>query len=626
MTDSVDQRHRIAGATHAAVLWVVALGMRLFGLGRQSLWIDELSHVTWAKGHEYDHVFDVLASETGVRLQPSSLDQALAVVSRHGPPLNDAVLNLWMRLFGDSSDFATRLPGALSSAACAPVTYAAFRSRFGDTAAFAAGGLVALSPFHVLYAQEVNYYGIASFCVAVSVYFYVRYTEAPRAGIGVLWALASAAAMYAHYYAAIVLSFQCFALLASRWRSFRGVVQALWPGALAITLFAPYVPVVFTQLPELTSTAQTGTFQGAGYFFERVRAMLVMPLVGELGNYSGWLEVTPVIVVTATLWSLGILRARRPDRTLLAVNLFGPLVFIAVAYFVRRQNSILWPRYQLFFTFPSYACIGVALAALSGRLRWLRWFGAVSLCGLLVAGNVYQQHIVREDWRTAAALVDAPGARDEPVLVYRQNLVYSVARYLRGNSHLFGIGPALHLEQTLGVIVGADQAARGIWYASAWPVSNEMADRVHTFLRARYERCEPAPVNPGLVDLHLLHCVIRRSATVALPPWWRPREGPVREGGWLDIRDATGVGGWAFSSRGIPTIRVSLDGKTIAEVPHPGAGRADVAHVFSAYPPDLTEPSGFFVPVQLDQDAIVRVTVSAVRADGSSFVLPSSTK
>src|SRR5206468_3400075 len=117
-----------------------------------------------------------------------------------------------------------------------------------------------------------------------------------------------------------------------------------------------------------------------------LRAMLVMPLVGELGNYSGWLEVTPVLLVTATLWSLGILRARRPDRTLLAINLFGPLVFIAVAYFVRRQNSILWPRYQLFFTFPSYACIGVALASLSGRLRWLRWSGALCVCVLLVAG------------------------------------------------------------------------------------------------------------------------------------------------------------------------------------------------------------------------------------------------
>jgi len=598
-----------------AFLSCVALGVRLVGLGRQALWSDEMQRVTWAKGYEFDLVFDVRAADTGVRLPPRSLERALEVVSTHNPPLNGALLNLWLRLTGDPSDFVARLPSALFSAAAVPVTYLALRPRFGLAPALFAAALLALSPYHVYYAQEVNHYALGSFCVALSFYFYLRFEKEPAFWSGLGWALSATAGVYAHYYAGIVVLFQWLGLLLTAHARATPLTRVVWPPALMAALVLPYLPTLRGQMAEMTSTAQIGAFHAGDYFFERLRAIVAMPYVGELADYSTWGEALPVMALSVTLCTVALARVDAVDRRLLLVNLVGPLVFVVAAFFLRKANSILWPRYQLFFSFALFTCVGIGLAA----LRRTAVVAGIALLGLALLGDTRQQRIVREDWRTVASTIDrtAPG---DPVLVYRQNLVYSVARYLHGDGHLFGIGPTPELERTLDVIVGSEAKA-GIWYASAWPESSEMDDRVRAFLVNHYSRCDAENVDPGVVSLHLTRCSGLRTEAGDTPRWWLARPGPRLEGGWVETREDVGVRGWTFSSAGMRAVRVVLDGKTVAEVPHPGLGRPDVSGAFPSYPKDLTEPSGFFVPVHVG-GAIRRARILGVRADGTTLELP----
>jgi hypothetical protein len=601
-------------AVAVATLTGVGLALRLIGLGRQALWSDELQRIRWAKGYEFDRVFDVLATDTGARLPPLSLARALTVVSAHNPPFNGALLNLWLRTTGDASDFVTRLPSALFSAACIPVTYFALHRRFGEVAALIAAGLVALSPYHVYYAQEVNHYALGCFCVALTFLFYLRFEERPRLGSGLGWALAGTAAVYTHYYAAIVLLFQWLALLLTTPTRGTSLLKVLWPPAVIAALVLPYVPTMRAQLVEMTATAQIGNFHAGDYFLERLRAIAAMPYIGELGNYSTWLATLPLMALSVVFSSIGLLRVDSNDRKLLLVNVLGPLVFVVAAFFLCRANSILWPRYQLFFSFALFTSVGVGLAAIGSRAVW----AVLAVVALALVGNVHQMHIVREDWRTVASLVDRS---DDPVLVYRQNLVYSLARYLHGESHLFGIGPTPELERMLTLVVDSEPE-RGIWYASAWPESSDMDDRMRVFLARHYTRCDAQKVDPGVVSLHLTHCAgLQPDDGDATPSWWLPRTGPRQEAGWVESRTEAGVGGWTFSSAGMRAVRVVVDGKSVAEALHPGIVRPDVTRAFAGYPRDLTEPSGFFVPVRVGADAIRRASVLGVRADGTFLEL-----
>ena len=121
-------------------LWLAvatAALLRLWNLGAQSLWIDEI--FTWQT-----------ASPTG----PLAW---LDIVSNLHSPLVSAFSHFWIRAFGES-EFVLRLPMALASIALVPVMARLARQVAGDAAFLPAAWLTALSPYVNWYGQEYRGY------------------------------------------------------------------------------------------------------------------------------------------------------------------------------------------------------------------------------------------------------------------------------------------------------------------------------------------------------------------------------------------------------------------------------------------------------------------------------------
>src|SRR5262249_22800809 len=128
---------RTGPGAHLVAATTVALALRLFHLGAQSLWIDEiLNHG---------------AADIGSRLTLSDLLQYV-----HGP-LYALILNAWCHVFGDS-EWAMRAPSALFGAALVPVAGVVAGLWLGAETVVAAAWLAAFSPFLVWYSQEARNY------------------------------------------------------------------------------------------------------------------------------------------------------------------------------------------------------------------------------------------------------------------------------------------------------------------------------------------------------------------------------------------------------------------------------------------------------------------------------------
>jgi 4-amino-4-deoxy-L-arabinose transferase-like glycosyltransferase len=119
------------------LLGVAALALRLWGLTRQSLWIDEM--------------FSLKYAQPGQALHWSQLRENL-----HGP-LHALLLHLWCGIAG-WGELALRLPQALASAATVPLLFVVARPVFGPRRAAVGAIALALNPFHIWYAQEVRNY------------------------------------------------------------------------------------------------------------------------------------------------------------------------------------------------------------------------------------------------------------------------------------------------------------------------------------------------------------------------------------------------------------------------------------------------------------------------------------
>ena len=147
-----------AGMSSRPYRWVtmcmlLCLALRLFRIGHQNLWIDEMiSHqlATYTEGAEF---WRGLLRDI------------------HGP-LTSALLHGWVRL--GSSEAWMRSLYTIPALLTIPVMYELGRVLFHERGARVASLALAVSPFHVWYSQEIRSYTWAILWITIASWLFVR--------------------------------------------------------------------------------------------------------------------------------------------------------------------------------------------------------------------------------------------------------------------------------------------------------------------------------------------------------------------------------------------------------------------------------------------------------------------
>lgn len=180
-------RHFAAGA---ALVVAVALALRIYHLGANSFWIDEINVASFVRsGH--------LLTDLRARGGPFE------------PPLHFVSVWLATRLLPMPFEAAARVPaalfGTLEVVALIGVTRRLTRRK---DLALLAGALLALAPFAVRYSQEARYYTTFSALHLLTWWLLTRAIENDRTVDFVLWGVALALLLLAHPFAPLVLLVQ----------------------------------------------------------------------------------------------------------------------------------------------------------------------------------------------------------------------------------------------------------------------------------------------------------------------------------------------------------------------------------------------------------------------------------
>ena len=203
---------------------MLALGLRLLRLGFQPLWWDE----GWSL---YFATMDI-----GSMLR-------LTAVDIH-PPLYYLLLHLWSGLVG-SSAISVRLLSVVIGTAAVPLLYVAGRRLFGEGGGLLAAALLALSPFHIYYSQEVRMYGLVTLLGLAAFALALRMEEEDRKGWPWLGYVAAAtAALYTQYYTSFLLLALNLVVLIRRFKRRRPLRTAMpWLSAqvAVVLLYLPWV-------------------------------------------------------------------------------------------------------------------------------------------------------------------------------------------------------------------------------------------------------------------------------------------------------------------------------------------------------------------------------------------------
>jgi uncharacterized membrane protein len=199
---------------------IIGFLLRLHGLGERSLWTDEFFTFFQASGHGIDIKLlqdDLVSRHSVVLLKAGELKkymryslekslrdiaECLRVTDTH-PPLYFFIINIWMRLFGDSV-FAVRFFSVIVGLFAIPLAYRLAQLLFNDEIALACSLFVCVSPFAVRYSQEARAYalllviGLYACVLTVKIWRLGRYIDV------ILLALVSACGIYVHYFYALI--------------------------------------------------------------------------------------------------------------------------------------------------------------------------------------------------------------------------------------------------------------------------------------------------------------------------------------------------------------------------------------------------------------------------------------
>lgn len=165
----------------------VALFLRLWHLGDQSLWIDEANAILQNSG---------TLAEMWSRARSNPLDL----------PLDRFFLHLVATT--PPNEFLFRLPAALFGVLAVPLTYVFTRRLWGKGAGLLAAGLLALSPFHIRYSQEARNYSSFLVLHQLSLILLIRARDSLTWKRWLAYTAVATLALYDHLYGAFTLGLQ----------------------------------------------------------------------------------------------------------------------------------------------------------------------------------------------------------------------------------------------------------------------------------------------------------------------------------------------------------------------------------------------------------------------------------
>ena len=349
--------------------------LRLALIGDKTVWLDEAFSI-WIARHDLWELWGWLIR-----------------IDQH-PPLYYTLLHFWVRIFGDLQS-AVRTLSALCSTLAVPVFYAGIRRLTDRPTALIAAFILAISPFHIRYAQEARMYGLLTLAVAAALYFVAvilnaeaRRPRGPEAGEGVglfhWWGLAvsQAAVMLTHNTAAVYFPVALNLALALiffnaetqrrrdaeatdlirvnppnsrhprsilrsgfgwRWLLFQGIALLLWSTwAWPFVVQSIGVDRHFWLWPPTVEMVRD-TFRNFNFSF----------LPDDLPFQTGWM------VLYAGLALVGFWRLRRTSAPwLLGTLLVAPM---AIALLVSLRRPIFYDRTLIWITLPYYALIAAGI-------------------------------------------------------------------------------------------------------------------------------------------------------------------------------------------------------------------------------------------------------------------------
>jgi len=422
---------------------LLSTALRLFRLGKQSLWLDEALSLLFAS----------LPFKTSIG--------AILLDGVH-PPLYYLLLRFF--LYMGQSEEVLRLPSAMFGVLSVPLVYKIGRLCFGQKVGLVSTFFLSLSPFHIWFSQDARMYAMVMFFALGSMYFFLRATRENTwrfwAGLVIFSTLA-----YGTHYFALQIALMQFAFILCRFQILHRVLRK-WAICQCLA-FLPLIPWLIAYF------SQHVVALGIGWITRPTLLAPFQTLWDFSSNYRG--PLTPIGLLLLGLVLLQGFLSRQPahrdHKLLLALWLGLPIV---VTWLISQRRPIYHSRY-LIVALPAYLVL-LAYGVVSVPNRISKWALTITLVAIMASSSIrlyFDPIFLKQDWRGATNYIRSSAQANDVIGVERFEDIPALKYYYKDDLELVTVDGG----QSLGEFEKSIEGYERLWLiyyraASDQPDSN----------------------------------------------------------------------------------------------------------------------------------------------------------
>jgi len=295
------------------------------------------------------------------------------------PPLYYVMVRLWAQIFGDSPTGVRSLSAIISLLIFPSVYWLCLELFDSQVVGWMAIGLIAISPTHLYFAQEVRQYGLWMTEILVSSAILLRAIRQEDKRNWVLYSLTLILGLYTHLFTVLlIMSHGIYVIIQQRFRWTKTLINYLIGTIFACLMFVPWLIVIITHIGVLRNLTSGYGVRFVDNPFELIAVFLIRVTriffdlnfaVSQGGfsnlNFEGYLYYTlPSLIFSCSLfiYLLFLLCRNYQNKAYLFLFFLGGLPSILLIIYDLTSGGFrsIQVRYQL----PLYLCLEIMVAYL----------------------------------------------------------------------------------------------------------------------------------------------------------------------------------------------------------------------------------------------------------------------
>ncbi|MFE1744807.1 glycosyltransferase family 39 protein [Coleofasciculus sp. H7-2] len=390
------------------ILLIIGLFFRFANLEKKVYWGDESSTSRRISGYTLEEVKQE-ASYTGAisakDLQKyqrpngekdlTDMINSLAATAEH-PPLYFLLARFWAQMWGNSVAVMRSLPALISLLAFPCIYWLCVELFELPLVGWMATGLIAISPFHILYAQEARQYSLWTVAILISSASLLRAMRVKTKSAWGIYAATLILGLYSHlFFVLTAISHGIYVFSIEKFRASKTFISYLLASLAAIILFVPWLLIA---LGNLSTVDEATEWTRSSFPIQSLVRTWILNLSRIFldFNYSFkyrnfWLYIGISLSLIIVIYSIYFLCRQTEKRIWLFILTMVGVTAIALTFpdliSGGRRSGVA--RYLI----PSYLAIEIAIAYLL----------AAKISSL--SGKIWQRRL----WQIATAVIISGG-------------------------------------------------------------------------------------------------------------------------------------------------------------------------------------------------------------------------